>query len=115
MYAKDARATMTHAAIISNLYANFAEYRALWSRQSAGPGGPGAFVFLPDRELEWEWWTVPQVRDYIRQGGLDDERILEGLAEYDLGEEILVLIIEYANGPESQRAHFHRLNQAHRN
>jgi hypothetical protein len=22
----------------------------------------GAFVFLPQKEVDWEWWTLPKIR-----------------------------------------------------
>ena len=72
-------------------------------------------MFLPEKELRWVWWTVQEIEDYIRQGGLDDEKILEGLKDFDFGEEFLVLVIEHLDGPEKQKAHFHRMNKVQLN
>jgi hypothetical protein len=53
---------------------------------------------------EWEWWTVLEIRDHIRHGGLNDEEMLEGLKDFDFGEEFPVLVIEH-----EKQAHFHRM------
>ena len=55
---------------------------------------------------------MAEIRDYIREGGLDDEELLEGLKGQDFGEDFLVLVIEYVDGPEKQKAHFHRISKA---
>ena len=54
-------------------------------------------------------------RDYIQRGGLDDEELLGGLKDFDFGDEFLVLVIEYADGPENQEAHFHKENKVRLN
>ncbi len=106
---------MTHSSIISHLYSNFASYRELWSKQLDETEEFGAFVFLPGKNLEWEWWTILDIRDYIRQGGLEDDGILEGLVDLNFVEEFLVLVIEYVDGPKKQAAHFHRMNRTRLN
>jgi len=75
----------------------------------------GAFAFLPGRELEWEWWSAAEIRDYVQRGGLDDRDFLEGLTPSEIGEEFFALVIEYDAGPEKQEAHFHRINKAEMN
>ncbi len=103
---------MTHSELISHISSNFSSYRNLWSRQCDETGEFGAIVFLPGRDLNWAWWSVEEIRDYIREGGLDDEELLEGLRDQDIGEDFLVLVIEYVDGPEKQKAHFHRISKA---
>ena len=39
------------------------------------------------------------------------EDVLELLEYFDFREEFLLLVIEPVDGPEKQRAHFHRLNK----
>jgi hypothetical protein len=67
-------------------------------------------IRFPARKgLEWEWWDLNRIRQYIQDGGLNDEQILEPVWEFEFGEEFLVLVIEYVNGPENQEAYFHRM------
>ena len=101
--------------IISHLYSNFNQYRDLWMRQWETTEEFGAFVFLPGKELDWEWWTIHQIREYIQDGGLNDEELLDSLRDFEFGEEFLVLIIEYVDGPEKQEAHFHRMSRVRMN
>ncbi len=75
----------------------------------------GSLVFLPGKDLEWEWWSMNDVRQYIRDGGLDDRELLDGMKDLDFGEEFLVLVIEYVDGPQKQEAHFHRMNKVRLN
>jgi hypothetical protein len=69
---------------------------------------------VPVKELEWEWWDLNRIRQYIQDGGLDDE-ILDGVYDFEFGEEFLVLVIEYVGGPSSQNAYFHRMNKVRMN
>lgn len=103
---------MTHASIISHLYANFSHYHNLWKKGRNETGELGALVFLPEQGLEWEWWGMPEIQDYILEGGLDSREMLEGLDESIPADEFLVLVIEYADGPGKQKAHFHRMSKA---
>jgi hypothetical protein len=93
---------MTHPLIVTYLYDNFTHYRALWGTRWEATQQLGAFVFLPGKELNWEWLTLPEIRQYIRDGGLDDEKMLDGIYDFDFGEEFLVLVIEYVDGPEKR-------------
>jgi len=106
---------MAHASIISHRYANFSSYREMWSKQLDETQEFGAFVFLPGKDLDWEWWSVLQIRDYIRQGGLDDSELLQGLGDFDFGQEFLVLVIEHVDGPRLQEAYFHRMSKTQLN
>lgn len=106
---------MTHASIITHLYANFSLYRDQWSKQFNETGESGALVFLPDKELVWEWWSIPKIRDYIQEGGLDDREMLDGLEESRTAGDFLVLVIEYVDGPRKQKAHFHRMSKVQLN
>jgi hypothetical protein len=101
---------VTHPSIIFHLYFNFSHYREVWSRKLDETQAFGAFVFLPEKDLEWEWWTVQEIRNYIRRGGLNDEELLGGLRDFDFGEEFLVLVIEHVGGPRTQKLHLHRMN-----
>ena len=49
---------MTHSAIISEVYTNFSDYLALWRQNHAAAEELGALVFLPGRDLNWEWWSM---------------------------------------------------------
>ena len=106
---------MTHSSIISHLYSDFSEYRKIWEKKWEETEEFGAFVFLPGKELDWEWWPILEIRQYIQDGGLDDEEILEGIYDFEFGEDFLVLVIEYVDGPEKQEAHFHRMNKVRMN
>jgi len=103
---------LTHSDLISQCFSNFSSYHALWSHQRDNAGECGALVFLPGKELDWEWWSLVEIRDYLREGGLDDNEVLEGLSDADVGEDFLVLVIEYVDGPAQQKAHFHRISKA---
>jgi len=37
--------------------------------------------------------------------------MLEGVYDFEFGEEFLVLVIEFVNGQENQEAYFHRLSK----
>jgi hypothetical protein len=52
---------------------------------------------------------------YIKDGGLDDERMLEPLWGIEFGEEFLVLVIEYMSGRKLQNAYFHRMSRVRMN
>jgi hypothetical protein len=106
---------MTHSSIISHLYSSFSHYRESWEKHWEKTEEFGALVFLPGKELDWEWWTILEIREYIQDGGLDDEQILEGIYAFEFGEEFLVLVIEYIDGPEKQEAYFHRMNNVRMN
>lgn len=43
--------------------------------------------------------------------GLDDEKMLDGIYNFEFGEEFLALVIEYVGGPERQEAYFHRMSK----
>jgi hypothetical protein len=62
---------MTHSSIIAHLYSNFTHYRTLWEKKWEDTEEFGAFVFLPGIELDWEWWTLLEIRRYIQEGGLE--------------------------------------------
>ena len=106
---------MTHSSIISHLYSQFTHYRTHWEKEWERTQEFGSFVFLPGKELDWEWWDLHRIRQYIQDGGLNDEEMLEPVWEFEFGEEFLVLIIEYIDGPKSQNAHFHRMNRVRLN
>lgn len=106
---------MTHPSLIAHLYSNFSQYRSLWDQHWVKTEQFGAFVFLPRNELNWEWWTLPEIRQYIQDGGLDDDEILEPVWDFEFGEESLVLVIEYVDDRENQEAHFHRMNKVRLN
>jgi len=103
---------MTHAALISHLYANFSHYLHLWKKGRDETGESGALVFLPDRGLEWEWWGIRELQDYILEGGLDSREMLEGITLPVPADEFLVLVVEYMGAPDKQKAHFHRMSRA---
>jgi len=106
---------MTHASIIAHIYSHFPRYRDLWNAKRKETEELGALVFLPGKELECEWWSVEAIREYIRQGGLDDRELIQDLDESTLGEDFLVLVVEYCNGPAKQKASFHRISRANLN
>jgi hypothetical protein len=106
---------MNHASIITRLYANFSSYWGEWRKKFDETGESGALVFLPDKKMEWEWWSIPEIRDYIQEGGLDDREMLDGLEESRTAGEFLVLVIEYVDGPRKQKAHFHRMSKVQMN
>jgi len=72
-------------------------------------------VFITENELDWEWWTLSEIRQHIQDGGLDPERTLEPVWDFEFGEEFLVLVIEYLDGPSSQNAFFHRMSKVRMN
>ena len=41
--------------------------------------------------------------------------MLEGIYDFEFGEEFLVLVIEYVGGPEKQEAYFHRMSKVRMN
>ena len=83
-----------------------------WKKGWNETGELGALVFLPEQGLEWEWWGMPEIQEYILEGGLDSREMLEQLGETVSADEFLVLVIEYVDGAEKQKAHFHRMSKA---
>ena len=57
---------MDHSFIISRLYSGFSHHRDLWKSQREESQEFGAFVFFPGRELDWEWWILTEIRQYIQ-------------------------------------------------
>jgi hypothetical protein len=106
---------MSHSSILAHIYSNFSRYQDLWNAKREETEELGALVFLPGKELECEWWDVEAIREYIRQGGLDDRELIQDLDESTLGEDFLVLVIEYCDGPAKQKASFHRISKANLN
>ena len=106
---------MTHSSIISHLYSDFSRYRELWEKRWEETQEFGAFIFLPGKELDWEWWDLNRIRKYIQDGGLNDEEMLGPVWDFEFGEEFLVLVIEYVGGPEKQEAYFHRMSKVRMN
>jgi hypothetical protein len=51
------------------------------------------------------------IRQYIQEGGLDDEKMLEGIYDFAFGEEFLVLVIEYMDGRGKEQAYCHRMSK----
>jgi hypothetical protein len=51
----------------------------------------------------------------LQSDGLDDEKMLNGVYDFDFGEEFLVLVIEHVDGPEKQEAYFHRMSKVRMN
>ncbi len=49
-----------------------------------------------------------QIREYVRQGGRDDEELIEGLKDLDFREEFLVVIVE--DDASMTQVHFHKMN-----
>jgi hypothetical protein len=41
--------------------------------------------------------------------------MLEGVYDFEFGEEFLVLVIVYVDGPEKQEAYFHRMSRVKMN
>lgn len=99
----------SHSTIIAHVHENFGTFQERWASRFVETGQAGAFVFLPGRDLDWEWWTVSELRDYIQLGGLDDAELLEEVDDLDAEQEFLVLVIEFLCGWENQHAHFHRM------
>lgn len=56
---------MTHSNIISHLYSDFSRYRELWEKKWEDTEKFGAFVFLPGKELDWEWWGLNRIHRHI--------------------------------------------------
>jgi hypothetical protein len=100
---------------MSHLYSHFSTYRELWGKKLDETQEFGALVFLPGKDLNWEWWSINEVQQYIRDGGLDDRELLDGMKDLDFGEEFLVLVIQHVDGPKKQVAHFHRMHKARMN
>ena len=106
-----AKALPSHAEIHAEMYQRFAEFHAEWVDRVLKGENLGAFAFLPSYDLDWEWWSLDMTREYIQEGGLDDGELLNGLKDFDFGKEFLVLVIEHVDGPEKQKAHFHRMSK----
>jgi hypothetical protein len=106
---------MSHSDIVAHLYSHFREFRQLWEKCWEETQEFGAFVFLPEKGLDWEWWNLNRIRQYIQDGGLNDEEMLEPVWDFEFGEEFLVLVIEYMDGPEKQEAYFHRASKVRMN
>jgi hypothetical protein len=56
-----------------------------------------------------------RIRQYIQDGGLNDEEMLEPVWDFEFGEEFFVLVIVYVEGPRSQNAYFHRMSKVRMN
>jgi len=41
--------------------------------------------------------------------------MLDGIWDFEFGEEFLVLVIEHVGGPENQEAYFHRMSKVRMN
>jgi hypothetical protein len=68
---------LIHANLIVHLYSNFTHYREFWEKRWEETQEFGAFVFLPGKELDWEWWDLNRIRQYIQDGGLNEEEMLK--------------------------------------
>jgi len=49
--------------------------------------------------------TLPETTEYIHDRGLDDEKMLEGVCDFEFGKEFLVLVINVITVPKKLPAH----------
>jgi hypothetical protein len=62
-----------------------------------------------------KWWDLDRIRQYLQDGGLDDEKMLERVWDFEFGEGFLVLMVEYVGGPERDEAYFQRMSKVRLN
>jgi hypothetical protein len=99
--------------LITHLRSNYR--RELWYLRREETQEFSFLVLFPGKVLHWEWWTLPKIRQYVQYGGLDDEKMLDGVYDFEFGEKFLVLVIEHVDGPVNQEAYFHRMSKVKMN
>jgi hypothetical protein len=107
---------MTHEELRTTLYGSYSaihpEWRSAWEMR-----GPGALVFLPPsyttaralRETAREFWPVARLRDLITTTGIPVAGLDEFLEGVNPAMEILVMIVESAEGKPVTAVHLYRI------
>jgi hypothetical protein len=77
----------------------------------------GVFVFFPEGyesvddfdQVQFEFWPVHRIRQYLLAGGQTDEGLLDLLEDIDPAEEFLVMIVEEEERTSRRMVHIHKI------
>jgi hypothetical protein len=77
----------------------------------------GAFVFFPEGyqnagdfdQVQFEFWPVHRVREYLLAGGQTDKGLMDLLEDLEPGEEFLAMIVEDEDGTNRRMVHIHKI------
>jgi hypothetical protein len=57
------------------------------------------------------YWTMDQVRWYLKTGGQRDDGFEDLLEDFEFGEEFFVMIIEYLEDEKKHAVHVHKITK----
>jgi len=102
---------MTRNEILQTTHANFDEFRALWL-DHVRDKGLGALVFSLDEvsgdedEIQCEYWTLSELRDYVRRMQECDEVVYTWLKNAEHAGGYPIVIFSRGSEPDCEQLHF---------
>jgi hypothetical protein len=110
---------MTYPQLLSAIYSSYDSLLLAWNLEVGEAGVVGAFAFFPEGyalaasmdETHYEFWPMPRVRTYLEAGGPTDKGYLDLLADFGLGRDFLVMIVEEVPGQKKRAVHMHKINR----
>jgi hypothetical protein len=110
---------MTYPELLSAIYSSYDALLPAWNLDVGEAGVVGAFAFFPEGytlaagmdETQYEFWPMPRVREFLEAGNPADNGYLDLLADFGLGRDILVMIVEEVPGQKKRAVHMHKINK----
>jgi len=106
----------TYTSLPSAIYSNYDKLLSARDAEKDRTENIGVFAFLLEGysladsfgDAAYIYWTIDQVREYLKAGGQTDDRFEALFDDFEFGEEFLVMIIEYPGTTESTPCTFTR-------
>ncbi len=110
---------MTYPALIAAIYADYNHLLVAWDAEMEKSEDAGAFVFLPEDygsagvliDANFAYWPTPRLKQYLKDGGQSDEGLVDLILDLDIGEEFLVMIVEYDGDAMRHLVHVHKITK----
>jgi hypothetical protein len=110
---------MTYSTLLSAIYANYDKLLSAWDAAMDRTENIGVFAFLPKgyasvesmKEAAYVYWTIDQVRGYLKSGGQTDDGFEALFEDFEFGEEFLVMIVEYLGDKKKHSVHVHKITK----
>ena len=110
---------MTYSSLLSSIYANYAKLLSAWNAEMDRTEDIGVFSFLPEGfstaekfgDVAYTYWTIEEVRGYLKVGGQIDDGFEVLFDDFEFGEEFLVMVIEYLGDDKKHAVHVHKITK----
>jgi hypothetical protein len=108
---------MTYPELLTSIYKEHGTLLTLWKDRVGRSGETGVFAFLPEsyvacadvKEARFEFWTGPQLTEYLSGHGSSGEGYRELEGQIDAAVEFLVFIVEPPDAGGKRPVHLHRI------